>query len=602
MVSKRMNEGITMNVSNSTTQTDKAEALVGNPAAWNEYKCTTSERRDNNSEYAESKSEKLTDRYKWNLINWKSIEMHINRIQFRITKAVINGNWNLVKRLSYLLTHSHYAKLLAVRKVIQNKGKRTAGIDGELWSTPKSKMNAALSLSDKHYKARPLKRVFIEKYGSDKKRPLGIPTMYDRAMQALYALALDPIAEVTSDKRSFGFRKFRSTHDACEQIFGCTCRNNSAQWILEGDIKGCFDNISHQWLIDNIPMDKSILKQFLKAGFVYENSLFPTKAGTPQGGIISPILANMTLDGIESLLVDKYHRHPKSGKITVQQRAKHKVNFVRYADDFIVTTKTKEIAEEAKELIKNFLTDKGLELSDEKTLITHIDDGFDFLGWNVRKYKGKLLTKPSKKSIQKVTEKISNSIKEGKTLTQEVLIDKLNPIITGWSNYHQGVSAKETFSMLDNRIWNILWKWAKRRHPMKSRTWIVNKYWHTKGTRNWVFSTTKNQLKLMSDKRIIRNPQLKVDKNPYTDTEYFVERKYNQGSKKLSGKFKTVWKNQNGKCPFCNLLIDINNGGEGRPFHHKNGNHDDYRTSNLVYLHVHCHRQYHANNPKITVA
>jgi RNA-directed DNA polymerase len=554
------------------------------------------------SGYAKLNGEKLTDMPSWNLINWNSIEMHVNRIQVRITKAVIKGNWNLVKRLSYLLTHSHYAKLLAVRKVIQNKGKRTAGVDGKLWSTPISKIKAVQSLSDKRYKAKPLKRIFIEKYGSNKKRPLGIPTMYDRAMQALYALALDPIAEVTADNRSFGFRKFRSTHDACSQIFGTISQKSSAQWILEGDIKGCFDNINHQWLLEHIPMDKSILKQFLKAGFVYENSLFPTNAGTPQGGIISPILANMTLDGIESMLDDKYHLN-KSGKIDDNVSRKYKVNFVRYADDFIVTAKTEEIAEEIKELIKNFLADKGLELSDEKTKITHIDNGFDFLGWNFRKYKDKLLIKPSKKSIQKVTEKISNTIKEGKTLTQEVLIDKLNPIITGWSNYHQGAASKVTFQKIDNRIWNMLWKWAKRRHPKKSRTWVIHKYWLPKETRKWVFSTKKNQLKLLAEKKIVRHTWLSLNKNPYTDTKYFVERKYKQGSKKLSGRFKTVWKNQKGKCPFCNLMIDINNGGEERPLHHKNRNHNDDRISNLVYTHAHCHRQYHATNPKtITVA
>ncbi|NPE31773.1 group II intron reverse transcriptase/maturase [Methanococcoides sp. SA1] len=570
-----------MNVRISNTSNKEAETLSG---------------------HAELDDEKLTDMYKWNLINWKSIEIHINRIQVRITKAVIKENWNLVKRLSYLLTHSYFAKLLAVRKVIQNKGRRTAGIDGELWSTPVSKMKAALKLSDKKYKAKPLKRIFIEKYGTDKKRPLGIPTMYDRAMQALYALALDPIAEVIADERSFGFRKFRSTHDACSQIFGTLSHKISAQWILEGDIKGCFDNISHQWLIDNIPMDKSILKQFLKAGFVYENSLFPTKAGTPQGGIISPILANMTLDGIENMLVDKYHR-VKSGNINARQQAKHKVNFVRYADDFIVTTKTKEIAEEVKELIKNFLTDKGLELSDEKTKITHIDNGFDFLGWNFRKYKGKLLIKPSKKSIKKFTEKISNTIKDGKTVTQETLIDKLNPIITGWSNYHQGVVSKETFQLLDHRIWNMLWKWAKRRHPMKSKTWTAHKYWHSKGTRKWIFSTKRNQLKILADKKIVRHTKLTMDKNPYLDDEYFIERKLNQGIKRLSGKFKKVWENQKGKCPICNLPIDINDDAEERPLHHKNRNRKDNSIPNLVYKHAHCHRQYHATNPKIkTVA
>jgi len=525
------------------------------------------------------------------------VETHINRLQVRITKAVIEKKWNLVKRLSYLLTHSHYAKLLAVRNVIQNKGKRTAGIDGELWSTPESKMKAALSLTDKRYKAKPLKRVYIEKYGTSKKRPLGIPSMYDRAMQSLYALALNPIAEVTADKHSFGFRKFRSTHDACGQIFGQLSRRFDAQWILEGDIRGCFDNISHQWLLDNIPMDTSVLKQFLKAGFVFDKTLFPTEAGTPQGGIISPILANMTLDGIESMLVEKYHLS-KCGRITVHQKAKHKVNFVRYADDFIVTAKTKEIAEEVRELIKDLLKDMGLELSEEKTLITHINVGFDFLGWNFRKYKGKLLIKPSKKSIQKFTEKISNTIKKGKTWTQEVLIKTLNPIISGWSNYHQGVVSKKTFNILDNRIWNMLWKWAKRRHPNKMNTWVVDKYWHTKGTRKWVFSTKVNQLRLLSDKKIIRNPKLKIDKNPYTDTDYFVERKLQQGARKLSGKFKKVWKNQKGKCPVCNLPIDVGNDGEERPLHHKNMNHKDNRISNLVYLHAHCHRQYHAINPK----
>ena len=597
-----------MNVSYSNTLTHKAETLIGNPSTWNEYKATSSQEmrdNDNSSVHAKTDSEKLTNlqlKYQWNNIDWNTVEIHVNRLQVRITKAVIEGKWNLLKRLSYLLTHSYYAKLLAVRKINQNKGKRTAGIDGKLWNTPETKMKAALSLTDKRYKAKPLKRIYIEKYGNDKKRPLGIPTMYDRAMQSLHALALNPIAEVTADKSSFGFRKFRSTKDACQRIFGRLSRKFDAQWILEGDIKGCFDNISHRWLLDNIPMDKSILKQFLKAGFVFNQTLFPTKAGTPQGGIVSPILANIALDGIESILVNKYHKSTK-GKINAYQQAKHKVNFVRYADDFIVTAKTKEIAEEVKELIKNFLKDKGLELSDEKTSITHIGNGFDFLGWNFRKYKGKLLIKPSKKSIQKVTEKISSIIKKGNNWTQEALIKILNPIITGWSNYHQGVVSKKVFNNLDSRIWKMLWKWAKRRHPNKSRTWIANKYWHTKGTRKWAFSTEINQLKLLSHKKIVRHLQIKLNMNPYLDKDYFIERRFNQGAKKLSGKLNNVWVNQKGKCPICNLPIDINVDAEERPLHHKNGNRKNNSISNLAYTHVHCHRQHHATNPKtITVA
>jgi RNA-directed DNA polymerase len=490
-----------------------------------------------------SKDEKLANkqlRIQWDNIDWKKVERHVNRLQVRITKAVIEKKWYLVKRLQYLLTHSHYAKLLAVRRPTQNKGKRTAGIDGETWSSPQAKMKAVLSLTDKKYASKPLKRVYIEKYGTKKKRPLGIPTMYDRAMQSLYALALEPIAEITGDRTSFGFRKFRSTHDACEQAFHLLCRKNSPEWVLEGDIKGCFDNISHQWLIDNIPIDKSILKQFLKAGYVFERNLFPTEAGTPQGGIISPILANLTLDGIENLIADKYHKS-RSGRINSNHAANYKVNFTRYADDFIVTAKTEEIAKEVKELIKEFLKDRGLELSEEKTLITHIDNGFDFLGWNFRKYNGKLLVKPSNKSIEKVTEKISDTIKRGKAWKQEDVIEALNPIITGWSNYHKPVVSSEVFKKLDSRIWNMLWHWAKRRHPNKPKQWIISKYWHSSGKRNWVFSEGNKKLKLLSDTKIVRHTKLKLDMNPYLEKDYFILRKIKLGVKKLTGTANRVW-------------------------------------------------------------
>ena len=460
----------------------------------------------------------------------------------------------LVKTLQYLLTHSYFAKLLAIRKTTQNKGKRTAGIDGATWSSPESKIRAALSLTDKNYVAEPLKRVFIEKHGTKKKRPLGIPTMYDRSMQSLYALALEPIAEINGDRTSFGFRKFRSTHDACEYAFQYLCRKDSPEWVLEGDIKGCFDNISHQWLLNNIPTDKSILKQFLKAGYVFERHLFPTDAGTPQGGIVSPILANFALDGIEKILVDKYPKNKKDRN----HIAKYKVNFVRYADDFIVTAKTEEIAKEVKELIKDFLKGRGLELSDEKTIITHIDIGFDFLGWNFRKYKGKLLIKPSKKSIDKVTEKISNIIKKGKAWAQEAIIDAINPIIIGWSNYHQPVVSSEIFSKLDSRIWDMLWHWAKRRHAEKPNQWTAGRYWHKVGNRNWVFSTKNKQLKLLSDTKIVRHIPLKLDKNPYLDTEYFVLRKWKQRVKKLTSKTHEVPNNVNKICK-PNIVTMTNN-------------------------------------------
>jgi RNA-directed DNA polymerase len=506
-----------------------------------------------------SQDEKLVNKQlkdQWNNINWKEVEKHVNRLQARIAKAVKDGIWHLVKRLQYLLTNSFYAKLLAVRKVNQNQGKRTAGIDGETWLSPQSKMKAVFSLTDKNYIAKPLKRVFIEKPGKKKKRPLGIPTMYDRSMQSLYAMALEPIAEITGDRTSFGFRKFRSTHDACEYAFLYLCKKNSPVWVLEGDIKGCFDNLSHQWLLDNIPMDKSILKQFLKAGYIFERQLFPTEAGTPQGGIISPILANMALDGISDMLMEKYRFKNDNQKDGLS--AKHKVNFVRYADDFIVTANSEEIAKEVKESIKDFLKDRGLELSDEKTLITHIDRGFDFLGCNFRKYNGKLLVKPSKKSIDKFTEKISETTKEGKAWKQEALIDVLNPIITGWANYHRANVSSETFKKLDSRIWGLLWHWAKRRHPNKSKQWIADKYWHSEGKRKWVFSDGTKQLNFLSDTKIVRHIKLKLDMNPHLDRDYFISRKLKLRLKKLTEITKNVWDKANNICKPETMTITNN--------------------------------------------
>lgn len=276
--------------------------------------------------------------FQWENIDWDKAENHVNRLQTRIAKAAEKGDYNKIRRLQYLLTHSFHAKALSVKKVTSNKGKNTSGVDKKIWSTSASKMKAILSLDEKSYRAKPLKRVYIDKKSKSKKRPLGIPTMYDRAMQTLHALSLEPVAEVTGGNISFGFRKGRSAKDACEQIFCILARKCSPKWILEGDIKGCFDNINHNWLVDNIPMNKRVMKQFLKSGFIYKGELFATKTGSPQGGSISSIYANMTLDGLEKLIQDNYHRNSK-GNIENHYRAKTKVNLVRYADDFISNSK-----------------------------------------------------------------------------------------------------------------------------------------------------------------------------------------------------------------------------------------------------------------------
>jgi RNA-directed DNA polymerase len=295
---------------------------------------------------------------------------------------------------------------MAVRRVTENKGKNTPGVDGEIWDTPKKKMDAVHALRQRGYKAQPLRRIYIPKKNG-KKRPLGIPTMKDRAMQALHLLALEPIAETTADPNSYGFRQERSVADAIQQCHVVLSRQHSARWVLEADIKGCFDHISHEWLLANIPMEKAILQQWLEAGYMEKGAFYLTEEGTPQGGIISPVLMNMTLDGLEKKLRDRFQkRYPDNPK----------VHIIRYADDFVITGVSRELLEtEVKPIVITFLQERGLSLSAEKTKITHIEDGFDFLGRNIRRFGNKTITRPSKTNVKTVLAKVNGVIKKNPT-------------------------------------------------------------------------------------------------------------------------------------------------------------------------------------------
>lgn len=497
----------------------------------------------------------------WESIDWNKCEQAVNKLQARIVKAQKAGKYGKVKALQWTLTHSFYAKALAVKRVTSNNGKKTSGVDKILWSTPQTKIKAIVTLKRRGYKPQPLRRVNIKK-SNGKLRPLGIPTMKDRAMQALYLMALEPISETTADSYSFGFRKDRSTADAMARCHTLLSKKYSAQWILEGDIKGCFDHISHNWLMENIPMDKTILQKWLKCGFVYNNELFPTEEGTPQGGIISPTLANMTLDGLQKLLETNFpwvHIPGKSGWYCP------KVRLVRYADDFIITGDTKEILEQkVKPLVIQFLAERGLILSEEKTKITHISDGFDFLGFNVRKFGDTLLTQPAKDRIKRMLSKVKYEVKRFRGDTQHELIMRLNPILNGWANYYKYSAASNVFRKADHQIFKKLWQWALRRHGNKCKGWIKDRYFHRIDGRDWVFAVKKKNEKneeyyipatILFHTKIQEYPQLKCDVNPFDPEwrQYLEKRRTTKMKMSLKGRRSLIamWERQKRNCVLC---------------------------------------------------
>ncbi len=460
----------------------------------------------------------------WSQINWHKVTSHVHRLQTRIAKATQERRWGKVQALQRLLTHSYSGKALAVKRVTDNRGKRTAGVDKVLWSSPIQKATAIQQLRRRGYQPMPLRRLYIKK-SNGKMRPLGIPAMRDRAMQALYLLALNPVAETTGDGHSYGFRNRRSTADAIERCFQFLARKTSPQWVLEGDIESCFDRISHDWLIANVPMEKSILRRWLKAGYMDRSTLHPTDEGTPQGGPLSPVLANLALDGLEELLSRRFPPHHR-----------HKVHMARYADDFIITGATPEVlTHEVRPLVERFLAERGLRLSPEKTVITHVDTGFDFLGQNVRKYSGKLLITPSRRSVHAFLEKVRGIIRKNKTAAAGHLAMLLNPIIRGWANYHRHIVSASCFSAVDHAIWKALWHWARRRHPGKNAAWVKKKYFPPRGTRQWVFtgsvthtghSPRSVQLVCASEVKIRRHLAIRGAANPYDPTwnDYFQRR------------------------------------------------------------------------------
>jgi RNA-directed DNA polymerase len=539
----------------------------------------------------------------WHSIDWKKVWRTVRRLQARIVKAVRQGRWNKVKALVYLLTHSFSGRALAILRVVSNSGARTPGVDGILWNTPESKSAAFSTLRRHGYQPQPLRRVYIPK-SNGKNRALGIPTMADRAIQALYLLGLDPIAETLADGHSYGFRLERCCADALDQCHKILRSPTSPSWILEGDIKACFDRISHTWLRDNIPMDKELLEKWLKAGFLEKHVLFATTEGTPQGGIISPALANRALDGLQPLLEQQFGN-------TRRRQKECKVHLVRYADDFIITGTSRALLKnEVQPLVEHFLRERGLELSHEKTRITHVKNGFDFLGQTVRRYpNGKILIKPSKRSVKTFLAKIQETLDNSGGLTAGELIQRLNQQIKGWTMYHRYAVSQRIFSAVDHRIFWKLMRWCHQRHPQKSRKWIKTKYFQREGRRGWVFTGVIRdhkgkawpiQLMDAAGIKILRWKKIRSAANPY-DPEwelYLEERAAWKLTHTLAGRrrIEHLWKEQQGHCVVCGQILRT----EDQPWqiHHRvwRSRGGQETCDNLELLHANCHRQVHSKS------
>ena len=544
----------------------------------------------------------------WHEVNWQNAYGNVRNLRRRIFKATQSKDWRKVRNLQRLMLRSYSNVLLAVRKATQdNKGKKTAGVDKVLVKTPQKRGQMVDDIiNNQDWKPKPARRVYIPK-SNGKKRPLGIPTIRDRCLQAIVKNALEPCWEAQFEGISYGFRPGRSPHDAIGKIYALVRPNTRKKWVVDADISGCFDNINHENLlstIGNFPA-RRMIKEWLKAGYI-DNKVFHSQlTGTPQGGIISPLLANIALHGMEKALNVKY----KYNGELIGKRA-----IVRYADDFVILCENEEDAEQSKCEIEKWLIQKGLDLSTEKTNIAHITEGFDFLGFNIRHYKDnntktgyKLLIKPNNKFLKKTREdlRIIFLNHAGKNVNE--LIGKINPVIRGKANYLNKVVSSEIFSKLDHYLFKRQARYANRTHPNKSKKWKKDKYWGRLNLRrkdNWVFGDkqTGNYMLKFSWTKIERHVLVKKRSSPDDPSlkEYWEKRgKRSQKSEaaKWNAKQEQVAYKQGYNCPVCKQSL-FND--EELHLHHitprSEGGKDTL--NNLVWVHLFCHHKVHHQKTK----
>lgn len=557
-------------------------------------------------------------RTEWNAVHWRQANRIVRNLRQRIFRASKDGDLRKVASLQKLMLRSRSNILTSVRRVTQlNSGKNTAGVDKVVVKTPKARGEMVDELSTfSPWRAKPARRVYIPK-GSGKLRPLGIPVVKDRALQAMVKNALEPFWEAKFESISYGFRPGRGCHDAIGKIHLLARPNKLKKWVVDADIKGAFDNISHEHLLKTIGEvpGRELIKQWLKAGYVDEGTFHATDTGTPQGGVISPLLANIALHGMEDALTVR--KILKNGRVLIttdgvkyntkgENMGKRAV--VRYADDFVVFCESKEDAEQSVKILTEWLKDRGLQLSEEKTKVVHLSEGFDFLGFNIRHYKAvqtaksgwKLLIKPSKESEQKVRDKLRQAWFSMKGTNALAVIKTLNPVIRGWANYFRIGVANETFNSLDSWMFNRKVRYTKRTHPTKPWYWRKARYFgrlNLDREDRWVFGDKRTGGYLLQFGWFPIERHALVDGDASPDdaslTDYWVKRNTAQAKDFKLSKQKLA-RRQKGVCPMCGESLF--NGEEVHTHRILPGAEGGrYVYGNTMLVHLYCHQQHHAN-------
>ncbi len=541
----------------------------------------------------------------WNAIDWRTVNRRVRNLRQRIFKAERMGDRRKVRSLQQLMLRSYSNTLQSVRRVTQqNHGKHTPGVDKVVVTTARGRMALVVHLHQSQpWKASPVRRVYVPKQNG-KLRPLGIATIADRAMQARVKNALEPQWEARFEPRSYGFRPGRSAHDAIEAIFCLATPQGRRKWVVDTDIQGAFDNISHDFLVTTLAEfpAKHLIKQWLTAGVMENDTLHATLSGTPQGGPISPLLLNIALHGMEAALGSRRYRN---GILCPTSRA-----VVRYADDLVAFCATQVEAEQTIDELKDWLALRGLTLSEEKTRIVHISEGFDFLGFNVRLYTmptaragTKLFIKPSATSVKRLRTRLRQEWHTLAGVNARAVIQRLNPIIVGWANYFKsGVSAK-IFTSLDHFLTHRAWKYTKRRHPMKRAAWRFTRYFGQRNPRRrdrWVFGDTESgkYLAKFAWTRIERHVLVKGDASPDDASLalYWQRRRQRTGKESLQPKYHWLAWKQGYCCPVCGDTLD---NGERLERHHIILDKSDPARDapqNMRLVHQVCHEQLHSGH------